>query len=81
MESVIDTVINGDDGVVFRRTTMGEPVFSRTYAKDADGAIRFMSWNPFELRAIADYMEKNPNQRCMSDGSGMMLLPDKPKRY
>lgn len=33
-----------------------------------------MDWTPSELRAIADYMDKNPHQRCMSDGSGILSL-------
>ncbi len=81
MKNIIDTVINGEDGVVFYRTKNGEPVFQRAYAVDAYSSIRFMDWNPSELRAIADYMDKNPHQRCMDDGSGMMTLTDKPKRY
>ena len=81
MKNIIDAVVDGEDGIVFYRTRVGEPVFSRAYAKDADGSVRFMDWNPSELRAIADYMDKNPHQRCMNDGSGMMTLTDKPKRY
>jgi len=81
MINVIDTVVDGEDGIVFYRTRAGEPVFSRAYATDAYGSVRFMEWNPSELRVIADYMDKNPQQRCMNDGSGMMTLTDKPKRY
>ena len=54
----------------FVRTLLGEAVFVKYGAKNADRSIRPADWTISQLRAIADYMEENPKCGLCSDGSG-----------
>lgn len=60
------------NGVVFTRTKLGQPVFIKENAKSALDSISTDDWTISQLRAMADYMEKNPRCGLYSDGSGKM---------
>ena len=62
-------------GLVFRRTGLGEAIFIPEKHIDEEYAIgiphlRPSEWTPNQLRAMADYMEENPNCTIFDDGSG-----------
>ena len=59
-----------DKGIVFTKTNIGEAVFIHKGDKDASNSVRPSNWTPTQLRAMADYMEENPNCTLFDDGSG-----------
>jgi hypothetical protein len=63
------------DDLIFARTSLGEGVFIHSAEIDARNGIRPSEWTPEELRAMADYMEANPNCTLFEDGSGEACLP------
>jgi len=57
-------------GIKFIKTRLGEAVFVPFSATDASKAVRPGNWSVSQLRAMANYMELNPNCTIFSDGSG-----------
>lgn len=64
-----------NEELTFTRTKLGQAVFMKnenikdSFA-DAHNSIRPENWTPNQLRAMADFMETNPNCTLYHDGSG-----------
>ena len=57
-------------GLVFTKTALGQAVFIPKGDTDAYNGLLPDKWTTKQLRAIADYMEANPNCTIFNDGSG-----------
>jgi hypothetical protein len=57
-------------GLEFTNTALGAGVFIPIGAKDAMNGLFPRDWTVKQLRAMADYMEANPNCTIFDDGSG-----------
>ena len=61
-----------DSGLEFRKTNLGQAAFVPlgTVSIYADKILFPEDWTIAQLRAMADYMESNPDCTIFSDGSG-----------
>lgn len=57
-------------GLIFRKTALGQAVFTPIGDVDAHNGLFPDHWTVGQLRAIANFMEKNPNCTIFDDGSG-----------